>query len=97
MQYKLIPIIEHWIKSRRHFDEVTAKDDANPAIKPIRDKYLEADHLWTFVITGWFTVVDPDKPLAARRAALANYADSYDRALSLLTEAHAMVEKAIYK
>lgn len=95
LQYKALPILENWVKWRQHFDEVTAKDDADPRIKPIREKYREGDNLWTYALTQWFSAADSATPLARRRALYADYADAYHRALQLLTEAHDMVEKAM--
>lgn len=95
VQYKMIPILEKWVKSRQHFDDVTAKDDADPRIKPIRDKYREADDVYTYALTQWFTAIDPALPLSKRRELFADYADAFRHAKDLLTEAYDMVGKAM--
>jgi len=91
----MIPIIEKWVKSRHHFDQVTAKDDADSRIKPIRDKYRESDRVWTLVLTEWFSAVDPTLPGAKRQELFGSYAGAYKHALDLLNQGHDMVEKAM--
>lgn len=94
-QVTLLPILEKWIKSRDHFNLMTAKDDSDPRIKPIRDKYIEADNLMTYAVTEWFAFADIAETRATRLSHYSEYAHSYVRAIDKLTEAHDMTEKAM--
>jgi hypothetical protein len=91
---QMIAILVTWGESRRHFLDVTAKDD-DPRIAPIRAKYLESDDEYTYALLEWLIAIDPSPPLTTRQALFAESARAFTRATELSEQARAMAARAL--
>jgi hypothetical protein len=95
-QLEMLPLLETWIKTATEFESKTKKDDSDSRLKPLRDKYLQADNFLTYALTEFWTALDPTLSMTVRRDHLSESAAGYQGGSKSLTEAHAMAERFIY-
>lgn len=86
-------LLERWFDVSSHFDKSTEKDDADPRLKPMRDKYRAADGVFTYMLTEYWSGLDSRAPLNTREQHLAGTRSSYLQASRLLNEAYEMLRR----